>query len=263
MSLQGKINSVAPQFYRAMQEKSFMGKLDKDGGALGTRKIYGYVCRVHDFDDPDDELKGTVDVQEYEYIKGDVDDYIDGAGHHVGVLCSAINNNSDGVWMMPTLFSDVVIVQNPKDKREYVLRCSHVDAFQIKSHKTVKIGVEETEEPQEDKDVPDLKKTGVSTSTEYDKDTILETIKTKSGSVTVKKTMDGVDIEAQKGTKIHVGSDGQVTIYAQSTIELKGGTVVKKGTCTPDGQGAFCGIPVCPFTGAVHGGSTITGIGDQ
>jgi hypothetical protein len=263
MSLRGKINNAAPDFYKAIQQRALSGKLDRDGGALGTRKIYGYVCRVHDFDDEDDELKGTVDVQEYDYIKDDEDDYIDGAGHHIGVLCSAINNNSDGVWMMPTLFSDVVITQNPKDKREYVLMYSHVDAVQFKSHKTVKIGVEETEEPQEDKEVPDLEKTELSASVDIDKGTILDTIKTKNGTVTIKKTIDGVDIAAQQGTTIHIGSDGNINVYAQKTITIKGGNVVKQGTCKPDGKGVFCGIPVCPFTGAIHGGSTINGIGDK
>lgn len=285
MSLQGNINKVVPEFLKAMRNASLKGRVGKDGGMLGTQKIYGYVCNVHDFDDEDESLRGTVDVQEFgkgtydQYY--DDDDYIDGAGCHVGVLLSAINNNKNGVWLMPMLYSEVIIVQDPTGNNEYVLMCSHVDVIHLQSHKTIKVGVTETQEFQEGADGPDfedLEETGNATSTDYDKDQILDTVKTKDGEVTVKRTIDGVVVNA-KDSVVTIKSDGSVSVQCKKvtvnadnsvdvksdgitvtgqTTEFKEGVLIRKGTSNADAQGGFCGIPVCPFTGAVHVGSTIT-----
>ena len=72
----------------------------------------------------------------------------------------------------------------------------------------------------------------------------------------VTQTAEGMEIKAKDST-ITVTADGKVTITAKE-VEFKGGSLIRKGKANLDGQGGFCGIPVCPFTGAVHTGSTIT-----
>ena len=57
-------------------------------------------------------------------------------------------------------------------------------------------------------------------------------------------------------------SSPEVKITSNSKISLSGGGSLETtaGTCSPTGMGGFCGIPVCPFTGAPHVGNKITGI---
>lgn len=283
MSLRGEINKVNGNFVNAIRNAAMKGNMDSRGGIYGTRKIVGYVCNVHSFDDEEEDLRGTVDVQEYEYEPGE--DKYEGAGHHKGVLCSAIQNNKSGYYIMPTMYSDVIIVQDPVTLEEYVLMCSHVDVIQLQSHKSIKIGVVETEEFQEsdgeDDGTPDydeLVETGNAACTNYDKDQIVHSVETKDGKLTITHTADGVKIEA-KDTSIAIGADGKVTLTAKEIsvstdtsikttspnttidgkqVEVTGSSFVRKGTANVDGQGGFCGIPVCPFSGAVHTGSTIT-----
>lgn len=54
----------------------------------------------------------------------------------------------------------------------------------------------------------------------------------------------------------------EVKITSNSKISLGGGGSLETsaGTCSATGMGGFCGIPVCPFTGAPHVGNKITGI---
>ena len=54
----------------------------------------------------------------------------------------------------------------------------------------------------------------------------------------------------------------EVKITSNSKISLSGGGSLETsaGTCSASGMGGFCGIPVCPFTGAPHVGNKITGI---
>lgn len=54
----------------------------------------------------------------------------------------------------------------------------------------------------------------------------------------------------------------EVNVKSSSKIALSGGGSLEtsSGSCTPNGSGAFCGIPTCPFTGAPHIGNKITGI---
>lgn len=250
MSLRGQLNKVNKNFYKAVRGASMKGYVDAQGGTYGTRKIFGYVCNVHGADDENEELRGTVDVQEYEYEAGE--DKYEGAGHHQGVYCSAIQNNSSGCYIMPTMYSDVVIVQDPTTLDEFVLMCSHVDVIQMQSHESVKVGVVETEAFQEDDenapDYDELAETGNSATTNYDKEKIVQTVKTSKGNITITHTASQLKITTEKVT---IAIDG-------SNIEITGGIVTKKGVANTDGLGAFCGIPVCPFSGAVHTGSTIT-----
>lgn len=259
MSLKGQINKVNGDFFSAVRNASLKGNIDSEGGMYGTRKIVGYVCKVHSLDDENDSLRGTVDVQEFGYEPGE--DKYEGAGYHEGVKCSAIQPNKNGVYLMPSMYSDVVIVQDPISMEEYVAMYSHVDMIQMQSRTTVKVGVVETEEFDEnDEDSPDmddLKETGNASFTEYSNSKIVHVVKTKGGDITITQSAENVTVTAKNAT-IAISADGNITLSAKQ-VEVKGGTFISKGKANLDGNGGFCGIPVCPFTGAVHTGSTITG----
>lgn len=284
MSLNGKMNTIVNDLTRAMRNASMNGVMDSEGGINGTRKVVGYVCHVYGMDDEDEDRRGTVDVQEYGY---DIDeDKYEGAGHHERVLCAAIQNNQAGVYIMPSMYSNVMIMQDPVSLEEYVMMCSHVDIIQLQSHQSVKIGVIETEEfkeAEDEDDIPlaleELPETGNAAYTDYNKEKIVHTVKTKDGEITITQTADKVNIVA-KDTSICIGTDGKVEMSAKdvaitgtasikttspkttidgSSVEVTGSSFVRKGTANVDGQGGFCGIPVCPFTGAIHTGSTIVG----
>lgn len=261
MSLKGQINKVNGDFFSAVRNASMKGNVDSEGGMYGTRKIVGYVCKVHSLDDENEDLRGTVDVQEFGYEPGE--DKFEGAGYHEGVKCSAIQPNKNGVYLMPSMYSDVVIVQDPISMEEYVMMYSHVDIIQMQSHAKVKVGVVETEEFKESEDdddspdMDDLKETGNAAFTEYSKDKIVHVVKTKNGNIIITQSADKVEVAAKDAT-IAVTAEGNVTLSAKQ-VEVKGGSFISKGKANLDGNGGFCGIPVCPFTGAVHTGSTITG----
>lgn len=59
-------------------------------------------------------------------------------------------------------------------------------------------------------------------------------------------------------TDIEVSASQKMTLKAQQ-MELTGGMLKCKGTATPSGQGPFCAIPVCPFTGAPQCGTDVSG----
>lgn len=283
MSIRGKVNKLNGDFFSAVRSASMKGNVDAEGGIHGTRKIVGYVCEVHPLDDKNEKLRGTVDVQEFGYEPGE--DKYEGAGYHEGVLCSAIQSNKSGVFLMPALYSDVIIVQDPVSLEEYVLMYSHVDVVQLQSRSKARIGVVETEEFKESEDdddqpdMDDLKETGNSATTEYTKNAIIQTVLSKNQGVTITQTADKVEVTA-KNASVIITADGNVTISAKevqvegsssirtsssnttidgNTVEVTGGSFIRKGKANLDGSGGFCGIPVCPFTGAVHTGSTITG----
>lgn len=284
MSLRGQLNKVNQDFFNAIRGAAMRGNTDSEGGFYGTRKIAGYVCKVHSINDENKELCGTVDVQEYGYEPGE--DKIEGAGYHEGVLCSALQTNKNGMYVMPALFSDVMIVQDPVNMTEYVVMCSHVDDIQLQSRSNVKLGVVETEEFQEstndDDDTPDmddLAQTGNAAYTSYTKDNIIHTVKNEKGEITISQSAEQVVITA-KDTVIKVNTDGRVEMTAKNVeltgtsalktssphtiidgekVEVTGSSFVRYGKSNVDGRGGFCGIPVCPFTGAIHTGSIITG----
>ena len=281
MSLRGELNKVNVDFFSAVKNASMKGNVDSEGGVHGTRKIVGYVCKVHPLDDENEQLRGTVDVQEFGYEPGE--DKYEGVGYHEGVLCSAIQSNQNGVSLMPSLYSDVVIAQDPISFDEYVMMYSHVDLIRLQSHTDVVVGVAETEafdeENEDSPDMDDLKETGNSAFSRYTKDYIIHSVKTKDGEVAITHTANGVDITA-KDTTISITANGSVSVSAKNVeikgastiktsspattldgdkVEVTGSSFIRKGKSNIDGQGGFCGIPVCPFTGAVHTGSTISG----
>lgn len=151
-----------------------------------TSKISGFVVKVHT--DPNDELCGTVDVQEY---LSDLSEkqYLDNGlpvGLHEGVYLSAIQNNENGLVIIPYLYSDVVITTDPDTLREYVIQYSHADTVQIDAHTQITIGTTETkawEDSEDSPDVHELEKTGVFARTTYTpKSALTEVAKGESDS---------------------------------------------------------------------------------
>ena len=151
-----------------------------------TSKISGFVVKVHT--DPNDELCGTVDVQEY---LSDLSEkqYLDNGlpvGLHEGVYLSAIQNNENGLVIIPYLYSDVVITTDPETLREYVIQYSHADTVQIDAHTQITIGTTETkawEDSEDSPDVHELEKTGVFARTTYTpKSALTEVAKGESNS---------------------------------------------------------------------------------
>ena len=66
------------------------------------------------------------------------------------------------------------------------------------------------------------------------------------------------EVSVATETNIEVSASQKMTLKAQQ-MELTGGMLKCKGTATPSGQGPFCAIPVCPFTGAPQCGTDVSG----
>lgn len=300
MSLSGEINKISGDLRRAIETISMNGMTGMDGSPLGTRKIVGYVSEIH----TEGELAGTVDVQEYGYS----DEPHNEAGLHKGVLLSAIQDNPDGVLIVPMLYSEVVTVENPLDGHEYVLMYSHASRIQLnttsikgRNDGAVRISVTEKEdfidgeEGLED-DYDELRPTGNIAETVYDCTSITDHLgsaddenglrqeKTATGkTITVgdtSVTIDGSNVSIKTGGEVSftVGGttishkDGSVTIKTDdarieaancevkgSTVTITGGTLKTKGVSSTDLNGPFNAIKVCPFSGAPHCGSSVSG----
>lgn len=150
--------------------------------AIPSAKIIGYICKIHDQNDEIPELRGTVDVQEFDQFQEDYDEIQDSpdnaVGYHEGVFLSSIQNNNSGYLIIPQLYSEVTITRDAITGREYILQFSHVNIVQLDSHQCVKIGVTETEPFDENDDSkPDfdqLPLTGKAVHTEYTPDKLIE-----------------------------------------------------------------------------------------
>jgi hypothetical protein len=68
---------------------------------------------------------------------------------------------------------------------------------------------------------------------------------------------NGNDTITADGGNIEVSASTKATIKAPQ-VEITGGQVSMKGTATP-GNGPFCALPNCLFTGAPHGGNMVAG----
>ena len=66
------------------------------------------------------------------------------------------------------------------------------------------------------------------------------------------------DLKTESKANIEVSASQKMTLKAQQ-MELTGGVLKCKGTTTPSGQGPFCAILVCPFTGAPQCGTDVSG----
>jgi len=309
MSISHEAHKIAGDVRRAIHEIARQGTTDLDGALRGTRKIVGYVCAIHE----DGELAGTIDVQEYNFEPDETN--VKGIRHHKGVLLSAIQDNTEGVLIVPMLYSEVVIVQNPLDGHEYVLMYSHAKRIQVKAHEEIGIGVTEVEDFVEtddglEKDFDELEPTKNKTSTVYTATSITDQITSPDDEegfkqektvehkiITVgntKITIDGENVlietsgkvEYKIGDTVFTEEEGKITVKTEDvkvectncdvkaenvkveandvkvdgkTITLTGGTLKTKGQSATDLQGPFNPIKVCPFSGAPHCGSTVSG----
>lgn len=305
MSLKGSMLGMGSEFRNVIQkvaEKQFTGHR---GTFYGTDKILGYVCNIHDADDEDDELRGTVDVQEYNCDSEDVNGQP--IGFHEGVYLSAVQNNKSGYLIIPQLYSDVVIVQDPSTMEEYVVMCSHVSISRLQVHDEITNTVTEYEDFVEsddglENDYDELEETGnkstvTQTAAGFEESVVdadgneLKTSKTSqqkeitvgdttihidgekvtietSGNVTF--TVGGTTIEEKDGS-VEINTDkaeiktstanieGNTVTVKGSTVELTGGMLKTKGTSSVDLNGPFNAIKVCPFSGAPHCGSQVSG----
>lgn len=76
-----------------------------------------------------------------------------------------------------------------------------------------------------------------------------------SGKAVSVSAQDGMEL---KGSDVSVKGESSLTLTSAKT-ELTGGQVTCKGTATPSGQGPFCAIPACLFTGAPQCGTDVKG----
>lgn len=293
MSLHHEINKITGDIRRSVGRLAKSAVADGNGVPAGTEKIIGYVCAIHE----DGELAGTVDVQEYDYYTEEDMEY--GAGHHEGVLLSAIQDNATGMFIVPMLFSEVVIIRNPIDGREYVLMYSHAKRINLKATSLesekdgkIQIGVSEVEAYKEsdegiEQDFNELPPTQNQSLSTYTSSSIIhsvstsddgyeETINSKAKTIEVgdtKVTIDGENVSIQTsgkvsftigGTKIS-HENGKVSIETTNceikgtNVKITGGTLQTQGVSSADMNGPFNAIKVCPFSGAPHCGSSVSG----
>ncbi|MBO5012489.1 MAG: hypothetical protein J6C57_00440, partial [Paludibacteraceae bacterium] len=126
----------------AIQKIALHGLVNKSTGTIrDTGKTVGFVAKIH----TDGELAGTIDVQEYYSLSMESNDDKK-IGYHEGVYLSALQDNANGLLIIPKLYSEVVISIDPETKTEYVSMFSHVDVIQLDSHDTITVGVREREE---------------------------------------------------------------------------------------------------------------------
>ncbi len=204
----------------AIQKIALHGLVDPHTNSVhGTGRTTGFVKKIHT--DEDDELFGTVDVQEYSSIAHEANSDEVQIGYHEGVLISALQDNSKGMVIIPKLYSEVVIAEDPVTHTEYVAMFSHVDVIQLDSHDTITVGVTEREEfnesDEESPDVEELEETGVYTKTTYKKNSIVTEVQDESDSDKVKQTIDG------KQFNVVVGDNDSSQTMNQDKIEFKHG----------------------------------------
>lgn len=191
-----------------------------------TRLIHGYVVKVHT--DPGDILCGTVDVQEYISNLNEQQAIKKGlkVGYHEGVYLSAIQNNENGVFVIPFLYSDVVVSVDPDTLKKYVIQYSHADKVHIDAHNHVVIGVTETKPYDNSEDSPDydeLERTGVYSRTTYTPTSaIIEVAKTEdtASKSNISVTADSIVSEHDKA-KILIDAKNILAKYNAKEIVIK------------------------------------------
>lgn len=199
----------------AIKRIALQGVVKKNSNVVrNTARITGYVAKIH----TDGDLAGTIDVQEYNVlsVEPNGDNKI---GYHEGVFLSAMQDNSNGMVIIPKLYSEVTIVTDPETQTEYVSMYSHVDIIQMDSHSSVVVGVTEREEfDPDDEDSPDvheLKPTGVHAHTVYKPNSIRSDIQGEdSGNLTYQLQDDQQILGV-------VGSNHSSYKITQKAIELK------------------------------------------
>lgn len=217
----------------AIRKIAWKGMVSQSTGAInGTGKVTGYVAKIH----TDDELAGTIDVQEYVQLAVEETEETK-QGYHEGVLLSAIQDNSKGLVIIPKMYSDVIVSQDPETGAEYVTMYSHVDVIQLDAHETITVGVKEREafdeSDEESPDVDELEETGVFTKTTYTKDSITSEVHKSKDADASTETLtgekyelsvdDGKTTESLDKDKFNLSvSEGSTTISAdKDQIDMK------------------------------------------
>lgn len=227
----------------AIKKIAWRNMMNRDTGAInGTGKITGYVAKIN----TDGELAGTIDVQEYDMSPIESGEEVK-IGYHEGVLLGAIQDNSKGYVIVPKMYSEVIVSQDPETGAEYVSMFSHVDMIQLDSHESIVVEVKEREEYKEsDEDAPDvdeLEETGVMSKTIYLKDSITSEVHNEKSShaSTIKLSGDKYSVSIDDGNttfemdkdKIHMKRDSAETTIKSDKIEEKVGgssVTVQDGT---------------------------------
>lgn len=194
----------------------------KTGATYSDREWRGYVVAVHGDDDPIDYLRGTIDVKEYSTNEQEGEELV-----HGGVHISAIQNNTNGLVIVPKIGSDVIVTSNPTEQIEYVVMFSHADFVRIDSHEEVVIGVHEREPfDMDDKNSPDvheLELTGNHAITTYTKDSITTEI---AGKSTTTQTIDDEKFKVEhEDSSVTVDKDKVELESGNSKVKVKDGTV--------------------------------------
>ena len=227
MSARGEVNKVAPQFVKMIRSIARTGLLEKGVGVVpvGTRKTLCYVCEVHDGDDPDENLRWTVDVMDVNY-----DDVpMDGVeGYHPGVMLCASTTNANGFILVPELYSEVIIERNPETNIEYVSFVSRVAEVRFEATNKLYVGRRGFEDFSEsddgiEKDYFELEETGDFAYTEYSKDGKKDVVTSGSDSTEVRQTHEQVFIKSKdvqvNGGKYHAVLFEELEIVLRKLIQ--------------------------------------------
>jgi hypothetical protein len=232
----------------AIKKIAWRGMVNRDTGAvLGTGKITGYVAKIN----TEGDLAGTIDVQEY--VSLPVDDNGAKLGYHEGVRLSAIQDNSNGYVVIPKMYSDVIVSEDPETGVEYVSMFSHVDMIQLDSHESVVVEVKEREEfdetDEEAPDVQDLEETGVMSKTTYLKDSVTTEVHNAKDSHISTSTLTG--------EKLAVNVDDEQTTLEMDATQIHAKRENAESTMTSDQIVNKVGSSsVTIEDGVVHLGST-------
>lgn len=236
----------------AIQKIALHGLVNPSTGVVrDTGKVTGYVAKIH----TEGELAGTIDVQEFASLSMEENTDMK-IGYHEGVYLSAIQDNSNGLLIIPKLYSEVTISMDPESKTEYVSMFSHIDVIQLDSHEKITVGVTEREEfdesDEESPDINELPETGVFSKTTYTKDSIItevqaedkanhtqQSINSEKFEVIVGDDKSSVAIDQKQIQFKHnkaetiLGENSHSSVFGSSAVEIEDGTVYvgsKSGT---------------------------------
>lgn len=236
----------------AIQKIALHGLVNPSTGVVrDTGKVTGYVAKIH----TEGELAGTIDVQEFASLSMEENTDMK-IGYHEGVYLSAIQDNSNGLLIIPKLYSEVTISMDPESKTEYVSMFSHVDVIQLDSHEKITVGVTEREEfdasDEESPDIHELPETGVFSKTTYTKDSIITEVQGEDKANHTQQSIDSEKFEVVVGddkssvtidqkqvqfkhnkAETVLGENSHSSVFGSSAVEIEDGTVYvgsKSGT---------------------------------
>lgn len=95
-------------------------------------------------------------------------------------------------------------------------------------------------------------------------DNVKTTISINENGDVIMSTEGNINVTSKGNAVVECEGNAEITSKQNCTVtsqntKLTGGIVEIGGTVTPSGQGALCGIPYCPFSGAPHTGNQTQG----